>query len=124
MPREAPPSCAGERLPLFNILSLNSQGLFSFRGSVLAGNPEDVFGCTGMWTQGRIACRHGCPQLGWTLPTCDHYLQGVTDIGLHRERPVEFRTRVGPGMFSGHRAKGEGIEMMSLELGETGPNSF
>ena len=27
-------------------------------------------------------------------------------------------------MFSGHWAKSEGIEMISLELGQTGPNSF
>ena len=27
-------------------------------------------------------------------------------------------------MFSGHRAKGEGVEMISLELGQPGPISF
>ena len=27
-------------------------------------------------------------------------------------------------MFSGHRAKGEGVEMMSLELGQTCPICF
>ena len=37
---------------------------------------------------------------------------------------VASRTRVGPGMFSGHRAKGEGVEMISLELGQPGPISF
>ena len=34
------------------------------------------------------------------------------------------RTCVGPGMFSGHQAKGEGVDMISLELGQTGPISF
>ena len=27
-------------------------------------------------------------------------------------------------MFSGHRAKGEDVDMISLELGQTGPISF
>ena len=27
-------------------------------------------------------------------------------------------------MFSGHQAKGEGVDMISLELGQTGPTSF
>ena len=71
-----------------------------------------------------IACIDGCPRLGWTPPTCDHNLQGVTASGKHRERPGQSGTCVGPCMFSGHRAKGEGVEMMSLELGQTCPICF
>ena len=71
-----------------------------------------------------IASIDSCPGLGWTPPTCDHNLQGVTVSGRHSERPGESRTCVGPGMFSGHRAKGEVVEMMSMELGQTGPICF
>ena len=40
----------GHPIPLLNTLSLNSQSGFSFPGSVVAGNPEEVLGCTGKWT--------------------------------------------------------------------------
>ena len=56
---------------------------------------------------------------GWTPPTCDRNLQVVTVWVL-----VAPRTRVGPGMFSGHWAKGEGVDMVSLELGQSLPMSF
>ena len=44
--------------------------------------------------------------------------------GQHRERTGESGTCVGPGMFSGHWAKGEGVEMISMELSQTGPVCF
>ena len=44
--------------------------------------------------------------------------------GQRRERPGKSRTSVGPSMFSGHRAKAEGVEMISMELGQTGPICF
>ena len=40
----------GYPIPLFDTLSLNSQSGFSLPGSVLAGSPEEVLGCTGTWT--------------------------------------------------------------------------
>ena len=40
----------GHPIPLFDTLSLNAQSGFSFPGSVVAGNPEEVLGCTGTWT--------------------------------------------------------------------------
>ena len=43
-------SALGHPIPLFNTLSLNSQSGFSFPGSVVPGNPEEVLGCTGKWT--------------------------------------------------------------------------
>ena len=40
----------GHPIPLFDTLNLNAQSGFSFPGSVVAGNPEEVLGCTGTWT--------------------------------------------------------------------------
>ena len=44
--------------------------------------------------------------------------------GKLKERTGESGTCVGPGMFSRHRAKGEVVEMISMELGQTGPICF
>ena len=71
-----------------------------------------------------IACIDDFPGLGWTPPTCDHNLQGVTVSGQCSKRPGESGTCVGPGKFSGHRAKGEVLEMLSMELSQTGPICF
>ena len=44
--------------------------------------------------------------------------------GKLKERTGESGTCVGPGMFSRHRAKGEVVEMISMELRQTGPICF
>ena len=64
----------------------------------------------------RVGLPAGTAVLGWAAPLIPETTICRGSTGC---RPVGFRTCVGPGMFSGHRAKGEVIEMISLELRQT-----
>ena len=95
-----------------------------FPASFLAGNPEYILDHVRNLDLGWDCLHRLLFWVGWTPPTCDHNLQGVTASGKHSKRPGESRTCVGPGMFSGHWAKREVVEMISMELTQTCPICF
>ena len=103
----------GHPITLFNTLSLNAQSSLSLVQWSLGILRKS-------WAALGHGPREGLPAgtavLGWAGPLLPETTICRGSTGC---RPVGFRTCVGPGMFSGHRAKGEVIEMMSLELRQT-----